>query len=167
MEIRVLRELAEDPVAFLKQARIIKKQIALNQEQRQGLRLLAESITPVLSKAPGGSKGRTSDRVANAAIAIADLDTEILADTKLLTATFSAIKQTIHSYVTDSLSSAILEARYLNGYTWDAIANLFYMTKRWAQTLHDRAIEEIEDTAAKELRRRENEVTYEEKYFIE
>ena len=141
-------EMRKDTIAFLRSARPIQIRIRSIKARLATLKDLAQSITPQMSEAPGGSKGRNSDRVGEVASAIADLESELSEEILDFFRVTNTINAAINAFVQDELSRSIFKARYVNCGTWDAVAVECYVSRRWAQTLHDRALPELRENGS-------------------
>lgn len=140
----------EDPKTFLLQGRKAKELITAKRERIESWRLLAESITVTLKQdAGGGSSGYKQSLIENAVCNILDLETEILDEIQALVDIERVIHKAIGLLVTDDRYKAVLEMRYLNGYSWRAIGTKLYYGEDWVCRLHGAALQEMRRGAEK------------------
>lgn len=148
-----IRQICEDPKAFLLQGRKAKELIAAKRERIDSWRRLAESITVTLKpdggSAPGGYK---QSLVENAACNIVDLENEILSEIAELVGIERDIREAINLFVVDDRYKAVLELRYLNGYSWRSIGSRLYYGEDWVCRLHGSALQELRQNAERALK---------------
>lgn len=147
-----IKQISEDPKAFLLQGRKAKELIAAKRERVDSWRRLAESITvtlkPDAGSAPGGYK---QSLVENAVCNIVDLENEILEEISVLVNIEKDIREAISLFVVDDRYKAVLELRYLNGYSWRLIGSKLYYGEDWVCRLHGSALQELRLGAEKAL----------------
>lgn len=152
MKQEQIKQIYEDPKAFLLQGRKAKELIAAKRERVDSWRRLAESITVTLKpdggSAPGGYK---QSLVENAAYNIVDLENEILAEIAELVDIEKDIREAITRFVVDDRYKAVLELRYLNGYSWRSIGSRLYYGEDWVCRLHGSALQELQQNAERAL----------------
>uniref|UniRef100_A0AAU8AY96 DUF1492 domain-containing protein n=1 Tax=Dulem virus 37 TaxID=3145755 RepID=A0AAU8AY96_9CAUD len=147
-----IKEISEDPKTFLLQGRNAQSRIAAKRERIDSWRRLAESITVTL-KPDGGSspKGYKQSLVENAACSIIDLENEIAAEIKALADIEKDIGEAIAIFIKDDRYKAVLEMKYLNGYSWRYIASKLYYGEDWVCRLHGAALQEMKRNASEYL----------------
>lgn len=124
----------------LRSAWVLQKQLECNYVELQNLRDNAGRITPAYSLAPGG--GGTGQRIENAMVKLADLETENSLDIEKLVEALAEIRQLI-TLVDDPVLRLILHKRYLCYQKWEQIAaDLNYSYRRVLQ-MHGRALSVI------------------------
>lgn len=147
-----IKQIYEDPKAFLLQGRKAKELITAKRERIDSWRRLAESITVTL-KPDGGSVpgGYKQSLVENAACNIVDLENEILSEIAELVDIEKDIREAINLFVVDDRYKAVLELRYLNGYSWRSIGSRLYYGEDWVCRLHGSALQELRQNAERAL----------------
>ncbi|MFN2939228.1 DUF1492 domain-containing protein [Lachnospiraceae bacterium YH-ros2226] len=129
-----------DAKAYLQQVMNIDQQINSRLEQLGRLKTLATHTTSTISDMPKaqGSVSRMEDTIIKIITMEHEIDDEI---DKLVDLKVEVRKQI--SLMEDARCRLILEERYLNGKTWEAIAASLNYTVRNVQILHGRALEEF------------------------
>ena len=129
---------------YLSQALWLDQRINTKLEQLATLRSLAMKVTAnqTAEKVSGGKDVKSL--MANTIAKIVDLEREINGDIDRLVGLKAEIQETI-SQVSDVISQILLELRYVNGKTWDEIANVLGFARSWVLRLHGVALKEIED----------------------
>lgn len=147
-----IKQIYEDPKAFLLQGRKAKELITAKRERIDSWRRLAESITVTL-KPDGGSVpgGYKQSLVENAACNIVDLENEIIVEIESLVGIEKDIREAIDLFVKDDRYKAVLELRYLNGYSWRSIGSRLYYGEDWVCRLHGAALQEMKENAGKSV----------------
>ena len=150
MKQEQIKLISEDPKAFLLQGRKAKELITAKRERIDSWRRLAESITVAL-KPDGGTSGGgyKQSLVENAACNIIDLENEIASEIQALVGIERDIRNAIDLFVTDDRYKAVLELRYLNGYSWRSIGSRLYYGEDWVCRLHGAALQEMKENAGK------------------
>ena len=123
--------ICEDPKTFLLRGRKAKGLIAAKRERIESWRSLATSITVELKPDSGSPSMYKQSLVENAACNIVDLENEILAEIEALVNIEKEIHAAIELFVTDDRYKAVLELRYLNGYSWRSIGARLYYGEDW------------------------------------
>lgn len=124
----------------LRSAWVLQKQLECNYVELQNLRDNAGRITPAYSLAPGG--GGTGQRIENAMVKLADLETENSLDIEKLVEALAEIRQLI-TLVDDPVLRLILHKRYLCYQKWEQIAADLNYSWQWIHKMHGRALREI------------------------
>lgn len=140
---RQLENISKDPMKYLNQAFDIEASITVKLARIEALRALAESVTAKISLVPGSGSGRTSDKVANGVMCIREVEEDIGDELKAMSRKQVEIAGVIQCFVKDEKHRSILEIRYLALSPWDEIAEKLGCTRRWAMTLHERALKEL------------------------
>lgn len=143
-----IKEISEDPKTFLLQGRNMQSRIAAKRERIDSWRRLAESITVTL-KPDGGSSsgGYKQSLVENAVCSIIELENEIALEIKALADIEKDIGEAIAVFIKDDRHKAVLEMKYLNGYSWRRIASKLYYGEDWVCRLHGAALQEMKRNA--------------------
>lgn len=139
--------ICEDPKTFLLRGRKAKGLIAAKRERIESWRSLAISITVELKPDSGSPSMYKQSLVENAACNIVDLENEILAEIEALVNIEKEIHAAIELFVTDDRYKAVLELRYLNGYSWRSIGARLYYGEDWVCRLHGAALAEMQQAA--------------------
>lgn len=121
-----------------------KERIRAKEERIEKWRQVAESITAPLKDVAAFSS-LPSNKVADCACNIVDLQNEIKEEIIELVEVEREIGQAIEANVTDPTLKALLEMRYLNYFKWEEIAVRLDITFRWTMTLHRRALDNFFD----------------------
>ncbi len=140
--------ISEDPKSFLLQGRKAKELINAKQERIKSWRKIAESVTVPIGKDGGGASGGYKQSIVeNAACSIVDLENEIIAEIAVLAGIEREIQEAISLFVGDDRYKAVLEMRYLNGYSWRSIGAKLYYGEDWVCRLHGMALQEMKKNA--------------------
>lgn len=139
--------ICEDPKTFLLRGRKAKGLIAAKRERIESWHSLATSITVELKPDSGSPSMYKQSLVENAACNIVDLENEILAEIEALVNIEKEIHAAIELFVTDDRYKAVLELRYLNGYSWRSIGARLYYGEDWVCRLHGAALAEMQQAA--------------------
>jgi DNA-directed RNA polymerase specialized sigma subunit len=148
MKAEQLEAIIENPKTFLLKGRKAKELISAKRERIEAWRALAESITVTLKEdgaLSGG--GYKQSLVENAVCNIVDLENEILVEIEELIGIERDIREAISALVIDDRHKAVLEMRYLNGYSWRAIGARLYYGEDWVCRLHGAALQEMKRKA--------------------
>lgn len=122
---------------YLMQYRQIEKEINRLLEERARWAALAEKMTPSLSGMPGGAGG--GDRLGETVAKIVDLEREIDAKVDELMGHYRKIREAV-SQIPDAKEREVLLRRYMQGQSWEEIAERMGVTGRWVYQVHKRAI---------------------------
>ena len=144
-----LQMLADNPRAFLQQGRAIERDIQVKNLRLGRLRQISVQITTTI-KAASAYTG-PGDKVGDCVTEILDLTKEIETCIGRLLEKQQEIQKAIDLLVEDPTQHAILEAKYVVGASWEAIAYEFHYAYRWVMRLHKRALKAMQDTAKKRL----------------
>ena len=136
-----LKQIADDPKAFLNKGYRAKERIEAKRARIASWQQLAESITAELSDMPAGVG--PSKIVENSVCNIVDLQKEISEDIQELIKIEHEISLAINSFVLSPTYKAVLEMRYLNYYKWEEIAFKLSYTFNWTLAIHKRALSTI------------------------
>lgn len=148
-----IKLIIEDPKAFLLRGRKAKELITAKRERIDSWRRLAESITVTLKHDAGTSGGGCPQSlVENAVCNIVDLQNEIAVEIEELVNIEKDIREAIDLFIKDDRYKAVVELRYLNGYSWRSIGSRLYYGEDWVCRLHGAALHEIKENAENYLR---------------
>lgn len=124
---------------YLEQYRCLDCDIRIKQDQLSRLRELAELVSP---SGNGSSSGEISDKVGKTAAKVVDAENEI----KEMINRLITLKRTIEKiigYVEDSKLRQILTLRYINGHTFEKIAEKMGYSSMQIYRLHRKAMENV------------------------
>lgn len=127
--------------SYLEQYRHLDNEIKIKQEQLSRLRELAESVSPFGS---GISSGETSDKVGRTAAKLVDAENEIKEMINRLVALKNDIEKIIES-VENAKLRQILTLRYINGRTFEKIAEEMGYSYMQIYRLHEKALEKVKN----------------------
>lgn len=126
---------------YLNRVRVLNAYIDCKYEEIRQCRELAAKCSP---SSMFDRNGNVSDKVGRTAARIADLEAEIRAEADKLISARREIVNVI-SRVEDASIRALLEMRYLSGYSWRKIAlTMHYSEKHITGYLHRKALRDIE-----------------------
>lgn len=118
-----------------------ERQIEQKLDEVERLHSMAERVTSLLSEMPHGSRSKSS-RIEWALERLEQLNREIEADIEqyiLLQRGVTAILEQL----SDMTMRTVLEYRYLNGATWEQIAEKMGFTYQWVCSLHQKALKQL------------------------
>lgn len=119
-----------------------ERQIERKLEEVERLHSLAERVTSLLSDMPRSGSGQGS-RIERALEKLDRLNREIAEDIEryvLLQRGVTAILEQL----SDMTMRTVLEYRYLNGATWEQIAEKMGFTYQWVCSLHQKALKQLQ-----------------------
>lgn len=128
---------------YLSQALWLDKRINSKLEQLEVLRALATKVSANLREEKVSGGNNTKSHLENTVVKIVDLEKEINGDIDRLVGIKTEIMNTI-GQVDDPISQLLLEMRYVNGKSWDAVARELRFDRSWISRLHGNALKEIE-----------------------
>lgn len=131
-----------DAKQYLSQAYYLDKRINSKIEQVASLRELATKATAsVHAERVSGTRQRSP--MENAVLKLIDLENEINDDIDRLV----DLKRELSAFIAEIDNHAyriVLELRYLNGNTWEEVADVMGYDLRWIYRLHGKALKEAE-----------------------
>lgn len=156
MKQEQIKQIYDDPKAFLLQGKKAKELMTAKRERVDSWRRRVSSITAAV-KPDGGSvpSAYKQSLVENAVCAITDLENEILSEIEALACIERDIQEAISLFIEDDRHKAVLELRYLNGYSWRSIGSRLYYGEDWVCRLHGSALQEMRKNAERALHTRE------------
>ena len=122
---------------YLMQYRQIEKEINRLLEERARWAALAEKMTPSLSGMPGGAGG--GDRLGETVAKIVDLEREIDAKVDELMGHYRKIREAV-SQIPDAKEREVLLRRYMQGQSWEEIAERMGVTERWVYQVDRKSV---------------------------
>ena len=143
-----IRDIAEDPKAFLERGFRLDARIAAKRERIARWREHAESIVVSLKHDAGIRGGNHIQRsIENTVEDIMILEAEIAAEIKELLQIERDVRRAIYVFVEDFHQQMVLEMRYLGQCQLDEIARKLGFSYRWTQRIYAKAIAEMQKTA--------------------
>lgn len=127
----------QDKKSYLAQYPCLGQEIERTGEELERLRALAENVTARLSGMPRSSPD--GDRMANCVERIIDLNRELNCQIERYLRLRQKIADAIDT-VEDPLLRLLLEYRYLNGNTWEKIAEKMSYSRMQVGRLHEKAL---------------------------
>lgn len=128
-----------ETVRYLSRVRHINERITRLLEEKRRWRDLALCRSPGISPAPGG--GPTVKPVDKMLEVEGEIDREI----DYLQEVRKEVKSAI-SGVEDDTMRTLLEHRYLDGLTWEQVAERMHYSREWVCRLHRKAIKEVTES---------------------
>lgn len=127
---------------YLNQYMVMSKRIELIDQQIAEAQAERDSIAINLDGLPSGSG--ISDKTGRLASTIADLQEDL---TDIRTAAWKTKSRILHTILSVDHEDyqQILLLRYINGMTWDSIADEMYYSRQWVTVLHGRALEYLRE----------------------
>lgn len=130
----------EEKKLFLKKYIIAEKEIEDLMREREMWRQRGLTVTRRLSDMPRG--GRTADNTAEAAVSVAAIDRELERRICELTKIRDDVERRIEGVGDDTLKR-LLRLRYIEGCTWETVAQRMHYSYQWVCVLHGRALESL------------------------
>lgn len=127
----------EEKVEFLCRYRQADQRIQRKCGEMSLWRQRALQMTPVYSELPGG-RG-TGDRIQTAVEHICEIEEEINRDIDELVKLRTQVQGAIRS-VKDQTLETLLEYRYIDGLTWEELAERMHYSYQWVCKLHGKAL---------------------------
>ena len=137
----LMRQRNDANVEYLRRALVLDMQIDAGFERIQQLRALAERRTAVYGREKAGGSGAVDGRM-DVVARIVDAERELDAQIDRMLALKAEIQETI-SRVGDERMRVLLELRYLNGHTWEDVAEEMHYTTRNIYNLHAAALKAV------------------------
>lgn len=124
---------------YLGRYRHLKADIDNKTEQLKELRTLAESVG---YSSGTGCSGETSDKVGKTVAKIVDMENDISCQIEKLFEVKKEIEEII-AKVDNFALRQVLMLRYINGYTFERIAEKMFYTYKWVCILHSKALNAV------------------------
>ena len=137
----MMRQRNDSNVEYLRRALVLDMQIDAGFERIQQLRALAERRTAVYGREKVGGSG-APDRRMDVVARIVDAERELDERIDRMIALRAEIQDTIDR-VQDARMRVLLELRYLNGRTWEEVAEEMNYTTRNVYNLHSAALKAV------------------------
>ncbi len=133
----------EQKIRYLSRYRKIDRQIDQLLEEQSRWRERALKITPILSQAPGG--GGSGSPIERPMDKVSEIDAEINRKIDELKIVQREIEETLNQLENGHLN-ALMKYRYINGLTWERIAEKMDYSRQWVTSLHGIALQKIKLT---------------------
>lgn len=131
----------EEKKAILSEYRTIDRRIRRLLEEKQRWRDTAAAVSPRYSQAPKGT-GAGSDKIQAAVCRMIELEQEIAGEAQRLADLRGWMEAAIRR-VEDGRLRELLRVRYIDGCTWEQVAEKLEIDERWARRLHGRALDSL------------------------
>lgn len=125
---------------FLSQYISAKRRLHQISDEMVEIRAAATRITPVLDGMPSGSD--SVSRIQRVVERLEECAKQLDKEAQTMHAAMREIRQAIAT-VRDPTLQALLEYRYLNGFTWEQIAVMMHYTYRHVLRLHGEALKRV------------------------
>lgn len=133
----------EQKIRYLSRYRKIDRQIDQLLEEQSRWRERALKITPTLSQAPGG--GGSGSPIERPMDKVSEIETEINRKIDELKIVQREIEETLNQ-LEDGHLNTLMKYRYINGLTWERIAEKMDYSRQWVTSLHGMALQKIKLT---------------------
>lgn len=130
----------EQKIRYLSRYRRMNARIDRLLDEKRRWWELALKITPSLSQAPGG--GENGSRVERPMDKITEIEAQITREIEELCNVRQKIKE-ILAQLEDENLRLLMEYRYIDGLTWEQIAEKMDCSRQWATSLHGKALLQI------------------------
>lgn len=124
---------------YLKRYRFISASVRSKLSQIDELRYYAQRLSP---SARFDKSGNVTDKVGRTVAKIVDLERATQSDIDELVTVGENIRRAING-IDDERMRLILTMRYINGYSWEKIAETLHYEKRQVFRLHGNALQKI------------------------
>ena len=133
----------EQKIQYLSRYRRLNQRIDHLLEEQSRWRERALKITPTLSQAPGG--GGSGSPIERPMDKVLEIDEEINREIDTLQTIRQEIRETLNQLEDESLK-LLMEYRYIDGMTWEQIAEKMDYSRQWVTNLHGMALQKIKLT---------------------
>lgn len=130
-------------IRYLSRYRRLNQRIDRLLEEQSRWREMALKITPVLSQTPGG--GESGSPIERPMDKVLEIDAEINREIDELQIVRQEIRAALNQLEDESLK-LLMEYRYIDGLTWEQIAEKMDYSRQWVTSLHGTALLKIELT---------------------
>lgn len=131
----------EQKIRYLSRYRRLNQRIDLLLEEQGRWREKAMRITPVLSPVPGG--GGSGSPIERPMDKVLEIDAEINREIDELQTVRQEIRAALNQLEDENLE-LLMEYRYIDGLTWERIAEKMDYSRQWIFSLHGKALQKIE-----------------------
>ena len=133
----------EQKIRYLSRYRRLNQRIDRLLEEQSRWRERALKITPTLSQAPGG--GGSGSPIERPMDKVLEIDVEINREIDEMQIARKEIRETLNQLEDESLK-LLMEYRYIDGMTWEQIAEKMDYSRQWVTSLHGMALQKIKLT---------------------
>lgn len=133
----------EQKIRYLSRYRRLNQRIDRLLEEQSRWRERALKITPTLSQAPGG--GGSGSPIERPMDKVLEIDVEINREIDELQIVRQEIRNTLNQLEDENLK-LLMEYRYIDGMTWEQIAEKMDYSRQWVTSLHGMALQKIKLT---------------------
>ncbi len=130
-------------IRYLSRYRRMSKRIDRLLEEQSRWRERTLKITPTLSQAPGG--GESGSPIERPMDKVLEIDEEINREIDELQTVRQEIRAALNQLEDENLK-LLMEYRYIDGLTWEQIAEKMDYSRQWVTSLHGTALLKIELT---------------------
>ena len=130
----------EQKIRYLSRYRRMSARIDRLLDEKRRWWELALKITPNLSQAPGG--GENGSRVERPMDKVMEIEAQITREIDQLHTIRQEIKEALDQLEDENLR-LLMEYRYIDGMTWEQIAEKMDYSRQWVTSLHGRALFQI------------------------
>ena len=131
----------EQKIRYLSRYRRLNQRIDRLLEEQGRWREKAMRITPVLSPVPGG--GGSGSPIERPMDKVLEIDAEINREIDELQIVRQEIRAALNQLEDENLK-LLMEYRYIDGLTWEQIAEKMDCSRQWVFSLHGKALQKIE-----------------------
>ena len=131
----------EQKIRYLSRYRRLNQRIDRLLEEQGRWREKAMRITPVLSPVPGG--GGSGSPIERPMDKVLEIDVEINREIDELQIVRQEIRAALNQLEDENLE-LLMEYRYIDGLTWERIAEKMDYSRQWVFSLHGKALQKIE-----------------------
>lgn len=128
-------------IRYLSRYRQVDARITKLLEEQRVWREKAMRITPVLSPVPGG--GGSGSPIERPMDKVLEIDAEINREIDELQTVRQEIRAALNQLEDENLE-LLMEYRYIDGLTWERIAEKMDYSRQWIFSLHGKALQKIE-----------------------
>lgn len=130
-------------IRYLSRYRRLNERIDRLLEEQSRWREMALKITPTLSQTPGG--GESGSPIERPMDKVLEIDVEINREIDELQIVRQEIRAALNQLEDENLK-LLMEYRYIDGLTWEQIAEKMDYSRQWVTSLHGTALLKIELT---------------------
>ena len=135
----------EQKIRYLSRYRRLNARIDRLLEEKSRWRELALKITPALSQAPGGGGNGSGSPIERPMDKVLEIDAEINREIDELQIVRQEIRAALNQLEDENLK-LLMEYRYIDGLTWERIAEKMDYSRQWVTSLHGMALQKIKLT---------------------
>ena len=133
----------EQKIRYLSRYRRLNERIDRLLEEQSRWREMPLKITPTLSQTPGG--GGSGSPIERPMDKVLEIDMEINREIDTLQTVRQEIRAALNQLEDENLK-LLMEYRYIDGLTWEQIAEKMDYSRQWATSLHGMALQKIKLT---------------------